>query len=223
MTNETAIATAANAANAATATAYTYYDLNAEIEKFNRLSEENTNASDTANRYNKNKIREDFKELLMEKSQMSELEVGDLEIGIFNATLDYANNAKVQLSWKCPMFLEIYSNIARSIYSNIKNDSYIGNEKLYDRMIHKKEFHPHMLPYMQCKDIFPERWKEIDERNQLRMKAAYEIKLVPMSDMIKCSRCKSKKVSYYELQTRSGDEASTLFMNCLICGKKWKQ
>jgi DNA-directed RNA polymerase subunit M/transcription elongation factor TFIIS len=154
---------------------------------------------------------------------MSDLEVNDLEIGVFNATIDYANNAKVQLSWKCQMFLEIYSNISRSIYSNIKKDSYIGNDKLYDRMINKKEFHPHMLPYMQSKDIFPERWKEIDERNQLRLKAAYEIKLVPMSDMIKCSRCKSKKVSYYELQTRSGDEASTLFMNCLICGKKWKQ
>lgn len=205
---------------ATAATAYTYYDLNTEIEKFNRLSEEN---KDTANRYNKNKIREDFKELLMVNLQMSELEVSDLEIGVFNATIDYANNAKVQLSWKCQMFLEIYSNISRSIYSNIKADSYIGNDKLYDRMIHKKEFHPHMLPYMLCKDIFPERWKEIDERNQLRLKAAYEIKLVPMSDMIKCSRCKSKKVSYYELQTRSGDEASTLFMNCLICGKKWKQ
>jgi hypothetical protein len=122
MTNET-VANAAAANAAANAAAYIYYDLNAEIEKFNRLSEENTNALDTANRYNKNKIREDFKELLMEKLQMSELEVGDLEIGIFNATLDYANNAKVQLSWKCPMFLEIYSNIARSIYSNIKNDS----------------------------------------------------------------------------------------------------
>ena len=204
------------------ATAYTYYDLNTEIEKFNRLSEENKDSLDTANRYNKNKIREDFKELLS-KLPISELEVSDLEIGVFNATIDYANNAKVQLSWKCQMFLEIYSNISRSIYSNIKADSYIGNDKLYDRMIHKKEFHPHMLPYMLCKDIFPERWKEIDERNQLRLKAAYEIKLVPMSDMIKCSRCKSKKVSYYELQTRSGDEASTLFMNCLVCGKKWKQ
>ena len=218
MANESVDAVAA----AATATAYTYYDLNTEIEKFNRLSEENKDSLDTANRYNKNKIREDFKELLS-KLPISELEVSDLEIGVFNATIDYANNAKVQLSWKCQMFLEIYSNISRSIYSNIKADSYIGNDKLYDRMIHKKEFHPHMLPYMLCKDIFPERWKEIDERNQLRLKAAYEIKLVPMSDMIKCSRCKSKKVSYYELQTRSGDEASTLFMNCLICGKKWKQ
>ena len=218
MANESVDAVVAAAAT----TAYTYYDLNTEIEKFNRLSEENKDSLDTANRYNKNKIREDFKELLS-KLPISELEVSDLEIGVFNATIDYANNAKVQLSWKCQMFLEIYSNISRSIYSNIKADSYIGNDKLYDRMIHKKEFHPHMLPYMLCKDIFPERWKEIDERNQLRLKAAYEIKLVPMSDMIKCSRCKSKKVSYYELQTRSGDEASTLFMNCLICGKKWKQ
>ena len=221
MANESVDAVVAATATAA-ATAYTYYDLNTEIEKFNRLSEENKDSLDTANRYNKNKIREDFKELLS-KLPISELEVSDLEIGVFNATIDYANNAKVQLSWKCQMFLEIYSNISRSIYSNIKADSYIGNDKLYDRMIHKKEFHPHMLPYMLCKDIFPERWKEIDERNQLRLKAAYEIKLVPMSDMIKCSRCKSKKVSYYELQTRSGDEASTLFMNCLICGKKWKQ
>ena len=200
-----------------------YYDLNAEVEKYKKINESNINNQDITNRYNKHKIREDFKELLMSNLHISELEVNDLEIGIFNATIDYANNSKIQLSWKCQMFLEIYANISRSIYSNIKAGSYIGNDKLYDRMINKKEFHPHMLPYMQCKDIFPERWKDIDERNQLRLKAAYEIKLVAMSDMIKCSRCKSKKVSYYELQTRSGDEASTLFMNCLICGKKWKQ
>jgi hypothetical protein len=151
---------------------YTYYDLNVEVEKYEKIYEESRNAADTVNRYNKHKIREDFKELLMKNLHMAELEVNDLEIGIFNATLDYANNAKIQLSWKCQMFLEIYSNIARSIYSNIKNDSYVGNVKLYDRMIHNKEFHPHMLPYMQCKDTFPERWKDIDERRQLRLKAA---------------------------------------------------
>jgi hypothetical protein len=46
----------------------------------------------------------------MANLHISELEVNDLEIGIFNATIDYANNSKVQLSWKCQMFLEIYSN-----------------------------------------------------------------------------------------------------------------
>jgi len=116
---------------------YIYYDLNEEIEKFKKINEENKNDADTINRYNKHKIREDFKELLMANLHISELEVNDLESGIFNATIDYANNAKVQLSWKCQMFLEIYSNIARSIYSNVKKDSYIGNDKLYDRMILK--------------------------------------------------------------------------------------
>jgi hypothetical protein len=152
---------------------YVFYDLNTEIEKYKKINDDNKNTIDPINKYNKHKIREDFKELLMSKLQISELEINDLEIGIFNATIDYANNAKIQLSWKNQMFLEIYSNIARSIYSNVKIDSYIGNDKLYDRMINKKEFHPHMLPYMQCKDIFPERWKDIDERNQLRLKAAY--------------------------------------------------
>ena len=119
-------------------TEYIYYDLHTEVEKFKKLNEENNNAVDTVNRYNKHKIREDFKELLMANLHISELEVNDLEIGIFNATIDYANNSKVQLSWKCQMFLEIYTNIARSIYSNIKKDSYIGNDNLYDRMINKK-------------------------------------------------------------------------------------
>jgi DNA-directed RNA polymerase subunit M/transcription elongation factor TFIIS len=90
-------------------------------------------------------------------------------------------------------------------------------------MVENKEFVPHMLPYMQCHNVFPERWNDIINKNNLRLKEAYEFNIVAMSDMITCMRCKSKKVSYYELQTRSGDEASTLFMECLICGKKWKQ
>ena len=44
-------------ANECATVTYTYYDLNAEIEKFNKLNEENNNAIETTNRYNKNKIR----------------------------------------------------------------------------------------------------------------------------------------------------------------------
>lgn len=201
---------------------YKLYNLEEEIKKFtdssNIISTENDN-----NDFNKNKVRDDFLEILIKKIKIPELQAKDLEIGVFNATIDYANNYGIQLSWKSQILLDTYINISRSIYSNIKKDSYIGNKDLHKRMLKKKEFHPHMLPYMQYHNVFPERWKEIIEKNQRRFKAAYEIKLVAMSDMITCSRCKSKKVSYYELQTRSGDEASTLFMNCLICGKKWKQ
>ena len=36
-----------------------------------------------------------------------------------------------------------------------------------------------------------------------------------------CSRCKKRRCTYYELQTRSGDEPMTQFVSCLNCGKKW--
>jgi DNA-directed RNA polymerase subunit M/transcription elongation factor TFIIS len=202
---------------------YKIYNLNDEIDKYNKINSENEAIVVKDNKYNKHKIREDFKNILINNLNIPELEATDLEIGVFNATIDYANSSKIQLSWKCQLLIDTYINISRSIYSNIKKDSYIGNTTLATRMLENKEFNPHMLPYMLCHNIFPERWKDIIEKNQLRFKAAYEIKLVAMSDMITCMRCKSKKVSYYELQTRSGDEASTLFMNCLICGKKWKQ
>lgn len=207
---------------------YVLYNLQDEIAKYSK-TEDARDACDAhetnvkENKNNKHVIRDDFRKLLIDGLGMPELEATDLEIGVFNATIDYANSLKIQLSWKCQMLAETYLNIARSVYSNLKADSYIGNESLLGRMLDKKEFLPHMLPYMLCQDIFPERWKQIVEKNQLRFKAAYEVKLVAMSDMITCSRCKSKKVSYYELQTRSGDEASTLFMNCLICGNKWRQ
>jgi transcription elongation factor S-II len=118
--------------------------------------------------------------------------------------------------------MDTYINISRSIYCNLKKDSYVKNANLIQRL-QNKDFLPHMLPYMLCEDIFPERWKNIIEKNKLRLKAAYEIKQVAMTNLVQCSRCKGKKISYYELQTRSGDESMTIFMNCLICGKKWKQ
>lgn len=201
---------------------YKLYNLQDEIKKYTELNNTIVINEDN-NDFNKNKVRDDFVDILRKKLKIPELQAKDLEIGVFNATIDYAKNYGIQLSWKSQILLDTYINISRSIYSNLKKDSYIGNKNLHKRMLKNKEFHPHMLPYMQYHNVFPERWKEIIEKNQRRFKAAYEIKLVAMSDMITCSRCKSKKVSYYELQTRSGDEASTLFMNCLICGKKWKQ
>jgi DNA-directed RNA polymerase subunit M/transcription elongation factor TFIIS len=200
---------------------YKLYNLHDEIQKYSNKNIDKT--EENTNQYNKHKIRDDFCNILQKNIYISSLEATDLEIGVFNCTIDHAISNKIQLSWKCQLFIDTYINIARSIYSNLKSNSYIGNTDLLKRMVEYKEFNPHMLPYMQCHNIFPERWKSIIDKNNLRLKEAYEFNIVAMSDMITCMRCKSKKVSYYELQTRSGDEASTLFMECLICGKKWKQ
>ena len=47
---------------------------------------------------NTNKIRDDFKKLIISKVKLSQIEVDDLEIGVFNASLDYATENKIQLS-----------------------------------------------------------------------------------------------------------------------------
>jgi DNA-directed RNA polymerase subunit M/transcription elongation factor TFIIS len=166
----------------------------------------------------RNKIRRNLASII--KSEDSNIPI-NLEIGIFNSTIDYANSHKIPLSWNSDLFIDCYINISRSIYSNLDKKSYIQNENLLVRL-KNKEFLPHKLPYMSCEEIFPEKGKTIIEKQKLKFKAAYEIKQVSMTDTIKCGKCKNNKISYYELQTRSGDEAITQFYNCIICGHKWK-
>tara|TARA_B100000795_G_scaffold269991_1_gene261689 strand:- start:521 stop:1069 length:549 start_codon:yes stop_codon:yes gene_type:complete len=173
------------------------------------------------NENNKNILRDNFINLLKDNIELSELEIIDLEIGVFNSSLDYATSLKIQLSWCCQLFINTYLNIARSVYSNLKKNSYIKNVNLLERL-KNNEFTPHELAYMPCDEIYPERWKDIIEKQKLKFKAAYEIKQVSMTDAIKCGKCKNNKISYQELQTRSGDESMTIFFTCIVCGHKWK-
>ena len=170
---------------------------------------------------NKHIVRDKFRELLKTNIGLNDLEATDLEIGIFNSTLDYANSLHIQLSWNHPLFMETYINNARSIYSNLKKDSYIQNTELIDRL-KNKEFLPHDLAYMAKEEIFADRWKDIIDKQKLKLKAAYEVKQVSMTDAIKCGKCRNNKVSYYELQIRSGDEGITQFFSCITCGHRWR-
>lgn len=170
---------------------------------------------------NKHEIRNKIRNLFSSNFNLDEIQINDLEIGIFNSTIDYANSLNIPLTWTSSLYVDTYINIARSIFSNLKKDSYINNKNLLNRLINN-EFAPHQLAYMTCEEIFPEKWKNIIEKNKLKFKAAYEIKQVAMTDSIKCGKCKNNKISYYELQTRSGDEAMTCYFNCIVCGNKWK-
>jgi DNA-directed RNA polymerase subunit M/transcription elongation factor TFIIS len=170
---------------------------------------------------NKHEVRSLLIDLFKNDLKLTDIEAKDLEIGIFNSSIDYANSLKIPLSWSCDLFAENYLNIAISIYANLDKTSYVKNEKLLDRL-KNKEFLPHKLPYMNCEETFPEVWSEIMEKHERKIKGAYDIKQVSMTDAIKCGKCKNNKVTYYELQTRSGDEAITQYFNCICCGHKWK-
>lgn len=58
--------------------------------------------------------------------------------------------------------------------------------------------------------------KELDiEANKAKLEEDYE-------GMFKCRKCKSKKTTYYQMQTRSADEPMTTYVTCMECGLKWK-
>jgi transcription elongation factor S-II len=42
------------------------------------------------------------------------------------------------------------------------------------------------------------------------------------TDQFQCGKCRQRKCTYYQMQTRSADEPMTTFVSCLNCGNKWK-
>lgn len=162
---------------------------------------------------------------LLQGLGLSDLEAKDLEIGIFNSVIDYASANKISLSWCSDLFHEIYLSKARSIYSNLKTDSYIRNENLMSRL-KDHDFLPHELPFITKESMFPEAWNDIIETERLRSKEAYEVKQAAMTDQIKCGHCIKKgwksRITYFEKQIRSADEPITTFYKCHTCGHRWK-
>lgn len=43
------------------------------------------------------------------------------------------------------------------------------------------------------------------------------------TDIFKCGKCGESKCTYYTAQTRSGDESTTIFIQCTVCDFHWKQ
>jgi transcription elongation factor S-II len=75
---------------------------------------------------------------------------------------------------------------------------------------------------MEHKDLYPELWENLIIRNRKKMDALSENNLDNISSMFTCSRCKKNKCVHFQLQTRSADEPTTVFVTCLNCGKNWK-
>jgi transcription elongation factor S-II len=159
--------------------------------------------------------------VLLEGIGLSPLQAQDLEIGIYNAAIDYATDKNIICSWAFELFREVYIAKARSIYANLKSDSYIQNPQLMERM-KENVFKPHEIAFMSPDVLYPAKWRDIIEQELMRNKLAYEITEVSMTDKVICGKCKKNKISYYEKQIRSADEPMTAFFRCISCGHKWK-
>jgi len=174
--------------------------------------------SDEDNLYIINDLRVSMRELFKKFNKKDEI-VNKLETGILDNVCEICDKRKIVKKWENINFKKIYMNKCRSIYTNLDTDSYIKNDYLINQIL----VNPGYIGKMSYQEIFPKHWKKLLDNKFKREEAMYKNQQHAMTDEFKCRRCKSRKTSYYELQTRSADEAMTIFITCLNCGNRWKQ
>jgi DNA-directed RNA polymerase subunit M/transcription elongation factor TFIIS len=146
----------------------------------------------------------------------------DIEKSVLNYSIIIGKERKIKRDWSSPTFKKIYINKARSLFTNINGDSYINNVLLLKK-IKQKSIDIKNIASLNCQEIFPEHWKKFLDEKFKQEKLMYEDDIEANTDLFKCGRCKQKKCSYFDLQTRSADEGMTSFITCLVCGNRWKQ
>ena len=139
----------------------------------------------------------------------------NLEKGVYNFTIKESNSKKIIKKWDNPMFVQIYIDRLRSIHSNLKNETFLNQIK-------SGELKLESIASMTPQEMNPARWFTLIDQKMKRDASKYSNNLVASTDMYKCRKCKSKRCTYYEMQTRSADEPTTVFVTCLDCGKHWK-
>ena len=139
----------------------------------------------------------------------------NLEIAIYNYAIKEANSRKIIKKWDNPYFVQLYVDRLRSIYMNLKNAELLEQLK-------SGEIAPQTVAFMTHQEMNNGRWSKLIEQKIKRDANKFTTNVQASTDMFTCKKCRSKKCTYYELQTRSADEPATIFVTCLDCGKHWK-
>ena len=151
------------------------------------------------------------------KLNESDYRVINLEKGIFNETVKYCKDNGLELKWANTLFNKKYSQIARKIIANI---TYTPNANDVKQKILDNIWPAETIASKTHEQLHPEFHAEIKLRNMAKY-----INMNPQQEydgFFTCHKCKSKKTTYTQAQTRSADEPMTTFVTCLNCDNRWK-
>jgi len=113
-----------------------------------------------------------------------------------------------------------YRNKLRSLFQNLKNKS---NPTLAQRVL-SGEIEAAKFVVMDSEELKSAELKKLEKgfQKENMKKAQVPMAEKSISDALQCGKCKQKKVSYTQAQTRSADEPMTTFCECTVCGNRWK-
>ena len=140
----------------------------------------------------------------------------NIEVSIYNYSIQEANYRQIIKKWDNPQFCDIYSARLKSILYNINT-----NNELKEH-IKTNQIPATQLTHLTHQEMNPSIWKDMIEMKIKRDRSRFSTNIEASTDMFQCRKCKSKKCTYYEMQTRSADEPATIFITCLDCGKNWR-
>ncbi|KAI5181410.1 transcription elongation factor S-II [Nematocida sp. AWRm80] len=136
--------------------------------------------------------------------------------------------------------LEICSKLGDSIETEIFNvtDNITSYNKLFiKKYLNLKEESNRWIPEgiyfgkipierfvaMTGEEMKSQELKDLEEKIQKRsLLDSIIAKEEAETDMFFCNRCKERKCTYRQLQTRSADEPMTTFVHCVVCDNHWK-
>jgi len=136
-----------------------------------------------------------------------------LEDEIYKFSVDYAKKNNVE-----EIVEEIYNHKINDIISNIDSSHNIKNNYLL-KAIQNEDIDILDIPNMSPDKLYPEIWKPILDKIAW---LEYKKKNMATTNIFFCRKCKKRKCTFYQLQTRSADEPMTTFVNCLVCSNTWK-
>jgi len=139
----------------------------------------------------------------------------NLETGIYNFTIQDASTRNVVKKWENVHFTQIYIDKLRTVFINLDSPEVV-------EQVNNKSIKIHQLAFMTHQELQPSKWKKLLDDKKIRDENKYAPKIEASTDNFTCWKCKSKKCTYYQLQTRSADEPMTTFVTCLSCGCRWK-
>lgn len=148
----------------------------------------------------------------------------ELEKGIFNWTILFSQEKNIVKTWADKRFVNSYINKARHIITCLANNTYanIDDRNSVLNSIKNGQIKCETMALMKPHDIMPNKWNEYLEKKLKADNTIINNRQHAKTDQFKCSKCKKKECSYFELQVRSADESSTIFITCLNCAHRWR-
>jgi transcription elongation factor S-II len=143
----------------------------------------------------------------------------NLEKCIVNHAIAQATKIGEEPAWDNHKYSNIYKHKFLSLQSSFKE-----NPDLKTQLVEKKVSSSdivNMRPEELCPNGLYAKEYGIKIYKEMR-KDFLSREIKNQEGFFTCGRCKSKKTTYYQLQTRSADEPMTTFVSCLNCDRNWK-